>query len=289
MQGYQWLGHNRENKKGGGIGFLIRNDIKKLFEEHEVPNSNDTEIKWIKIKGKTNIALSVIYGKQESAKKEEAEQQFQELTTHTNMLQQTHRVIILGDLNAKIEITQPDHQQKQSRNGKMLAKYVNDTDMVNANTHKNHQDSWKRVNTNNSQEKSIIDYIIVSKSLEPSIIESSTDNNNLYTIKGANQTDHNVITATIKTTIEQTTQKQTKWKKGTPEEWKKINTEIQSIWQQTGKNGKNIDTLQHTIRQYLKHNMGSCNYLKNKPNTQNHQPTNKASKARKQKTQKEFQ
>ena len=52
-----------------------------VVEEHEVPNSNDTEIKWIKIKGKTNIALAVIYGKQESAKKEEAEQQFQELTT----------------------------------------------------------------------------------------------------------------------------------------------------------------------------------------------------------------
>ena len=131
------------------------------------------------------------------------------------MLQQTHRVIILG---AKIEITQPDHQKKQSRNGKMLAKYVNDTDMVNVNTHKTHPGSWTRVNTNNSQDKSIIDYIIVSKSLEPSIIESSTDNNNLYTIKGATQTDHNVITATIKTTIEQTTQKQTKWKEGTPEE-----------------------------------------------------------------------
>ena len=28
IQGYQWLDHNRENKKGGGIGFLIRNDIK---------------------------------------------------------------------------------------------------------------------------------------------------------------------------------------------------------------------------------------------------------------------
>ena len=210
-----------------------------------------------KIRGNTNIALAVIYGKQESAKKEDAEQQFQKLTTHTNMLQETHRVIILGDLNAKIEITQPDHQQKQSRNGKMLTKYVNDTDMVTVNTHKNYQGSWARVNTNNSIEKSIIDYIIVSKSLEPSITESSTDNNNLYTIKGANQTDHNVITATIKTTIEQTTQNKPNGRKAHQKNGKQFNTEVQSIWQQTGKKGKNIDTLQHTINQSLKHNMGS--------------------------------
>ena len=144
--------------------------------------------------------------------------------------------------------------------------------MVIVNTHKNHQGSWTIVNTNNSKEKSIIDYIIISKSLEPSITESSTDNNNLYTIKGANQTDHNVITATIKTTIEQTTQKQTRWKKGTPEEWKQFNTEVQETWQQTGKKGKYIDTLQHTIKQSPKHNMGSIT-LKTSQNTKS--PTHK--------------
>ena len=38
--------------------------------------------------------------------------------------------------------------------------------------------------------------------------------------------------------MEQTTQTQTRWKKGTTEEWKKFNTEVQALWQQTGKKKK---------------------------------------------------
>jgi hypothetical protein len=39
------------------------------------------------MKGKTDIAMCVIDGKQETTNKEEVEMQFQELTTQTNLMQ----------------------------------------------------------------------------------------------------------------------------------------------------------------------------------------------------------
>ena len=79
----------------------IRDDIKGIIEESNTPPNNSLESKWIVIKGKSNIAIGVVYGKQETANKEEIEQQFQELTTETNMMQKNNKAIILGDLNVK--------------------------------------------------------------------------------------------------------------------------------------------------------------------------------------------
>ena len=78
-----------KNQKGGGVGFLIRNDITNITEEHEPNSINNSEHKWITIKGRTNIAICVMYF-QESVNTNEAEQQFQELTTQINLLQKTH-------------------------------------------------------------------------------------------------------------------------------------------------------------------------------------------------------
>ena len=116
ISGYQWLGQNRP-QKGGGVGFLIRNDIKSLIEEINTPPSTTLESKWITLKSASKIAIGVVYGKQETASKEEVEQQFQELTTVTNRMQQQCEVIILGDLNAKIAINKQQCKQKLSRNG----------------------------------------------------------------------------------------------------------------------------------------------------------------------------
>ena len=33
IQGYKWIGKNRETGKGGGVGFLIRNDIDNIVSE----------------------------------------------------------------------------------------------------------------------------------------------------------------------------------------------------------------------------------------------------------------
>ena len=130
--------------------------------------------------------MGVIYGKQESASANEAEEQFQNLTTQVNLYQKTHKVILLGDLNAKIEMKtqdKPGCNQQTSRNGKMLDNLINNTNTTVVNKLSTHQGTWTRVNRKNNKEKSIIDYIIVSKSIQDKVTESKTDDGQEYLIR----------------------------------------------------------------------------------------------------------
>ena len=65
------------------------------------------------------------------------------------------------------------------------------------NTTPNHQGSWTRVNRNNNNEKSIIDYIITCQHLASKTIESTTEDGTTNIIRGNNPTDHNIITAIL--------------------------------------------------------------------------------------------
>ena len=252
------MGKNREGKEGGGVGFLIRNDIKNIIEEETNTQSvNLIESKWIKLKNKSNIAIGVVYGKQETAKKEIAERQFEELTTKTNMLQKTKNVIILGDFNAKIEIKKQNYTQKESRNGTLLQEFTKQTNTKIINSMDNHQGSWTRENRKNSNEKSIIDYIIISQPLEGSIIESATDNSNIYQIEGMNPTDHNVITATINTELKSNKKTIKRWKTGKKEDWAKFNEEIQKGWCKLNEKQRNYTNLQAEITKCMEKTIGS--------------------------------
>ena len=82
------MGKNRSDREGGGVGFLIRNDIKDKVEIIDTTDGTDTEILWIKLKSSTNIAIATMYGKQETTPKDAIENQFEELTTQVNQLQQ---------------------------------------------------------------------------------------------------------------------------------------------------------------------------------------------------------
>ena len=52
---------------------------------------------------------------------------------------------------------------------------------------------WTRVNTKNSNEKSIIDYAICSKTLSKDIMKVLIDDQETYKIKGKNKSDHNTF------------------------------------------------------------------------------------------------
>ena len=70
IQGYKWIGKNRETGKGGGVGFLIRNDIDNIVSEIKgTIMETNKETLCIKVKGKITINIAVMYGLQENAKK----------------------------------------------------------------------------------------------------------------------------------------------------------------------------------------------------------------------------
>ena len=57
---------------------------------------------------------------QENAPIEKVENQYNEITTDTNRHQQKNEIIIMGDLNSKININKNTCKQHTSRNGKLL-------------------------------------------------------------------------------------------------------------------------------------------------------------------------
>ena len=60
-------------------------------------------------------------------KQNQQTQRFQELTTTLNLKQKHSNTVILGDLNAKLEITKEQCKQKESRNGKLLQECIKQT------------------------------------------------------------------------------------------------------------------------------------------------------------------
>ena len=111
--------------------------------------------------------------------------------------QNNDTAILTGDFNAKIEIKKTNINQGTHTNGKMLEEIMKQMETRAISVDAN-QGIWTRVNRNNTEERSVIDYIIMPKKDTSKIKES----------------DHN----TIIITIDQQTKiyKQTKmiWKKG---------------------------------------------------------------------------
>ena len=67
VSGYTWVGKNRQHKKGGRVGYFIKNTIKNSCTV-EPDNNTTTEILWIKLKLKRqeNLFIRVLCGKQGS-------------------------------------------------------------------------------------------------------------------------------------------------------------------------------------------------------------------------------
>ena len=220
IPGYTWIGKPR-TENGGGVGFMIRND---LINKIDILDENpDTEIQWIKTKTKPGIMIGVYYGKQENVKRNIIKNEIKNIE-NTIRKYKKDETIIMGDFNAKLEITKEMCTQTESRNGKALQSLIGRNRMEAINRLETHTGTWTRINTQNPDEKSIIDYIIITQPVTELIIESETDTNMMYKIAGKNPTDHRAITAT--TAINRENQKQNirTWKKGTTQQWEAFNS-----------------------------------------------------------------
>ncbi len=248
------MGKNRTTNTGGGIGFLVRNDISNITSEDPcMKEDNSAETLWIKIRSKTTINIAVTYGPQENHRKEQTERYYHNLTTDTMRQQKEALAIIMGDLNGKLHINRGECKQEGSRNGAMLQNHMDTTNMTAVNTLNTHTGNWTRVNRKRPDEKSIIDYILISQPLTDNVIESNTDEHGIYRIAGENATDHNTITCTVNTEIKREQQSTRKWKKGDEQGWDKFNSEFQKEWNET----KNDPQLQQTIIKSLEKTIGS--------------------------------
>lgn len=227
LQNYKWITRNRPTE-GGGVAILIRNDITQNTKTINNLEDQNQEILWAETNlNKNPIAVGIYYGPQESTSNEEIERHYSQLKTQITNLQTKNKSIILtGDFNAKLEIDSPNISQTLSRNGKHLANLIQQTNLIPITTH-NKYINWTRENRHNQNEKSIIDYILISPELKPDIKNLNIDNTT-HILKGKSTTDHNTIT--MKLNIKHKPKNQTihKWNLNNKQGWIDFNTQIQT-------------------------------------------------------------
>ena len=111
--------------------------------------------------------------------------------------------LVVGDFNAKLK----SNLQNVSKNGKLLEQVINDFDMKVTDTLPICEGQWTRVNNNNSSERSIIDYLLLSEKLEPNLKELLSKTICSYKVTNDKKTysDHNAFIFNMHTRIKKTT------------------------------------------------------------------------------------
>ena len=230
VPGYSWV--NKPKKTGsGGVAILIRDDIKHMAEQVEGLEDQDQEIVWVKIKiNKAPVYIGVFYGPQEKCSKEESQRQFSQITSQINKLKNKGNIILMGDFNAKLDIQKPGISQKESRNGEHMQDMINNTNMA-VKSLSSSLGNWTRVKRKDPNERSIIDYVLMTDEISQSTKNIEIDEYGMYRLKGKEESDHNTII--IETSIPRTKNitKQTIYNLKDKKKWRQFNYRLQETYQ----------------------------------------------------------
>ena len=226
IDGYTFFSRKREGKLGGGVAFLARNDIKNNLMTHF--SERNLEILWTSIrrKGQPPLFIGTYYGKQETrTNKEEIEKEIELLTEEIEEQKNEGEILLTMDGNAKIGLL----GENVSRNGKLLLKLIEETDLILMNKSSKCKGTITRRNTKNISEFSAIDFVLCTHPVERWINQMIIDEEGMYKISGKNPTDHNtiIIDMTIKNLDNIKPIKRIGWNLKAPDEkWKKFEDEL---------------------------------------------------------------
>ena len=126
IKGFTFFGRRRLTKTGGGVGILVRNDIRSNVAAHI--SERDIEMMWISVRRKylPPLKIGVYYGKQESrTTKAEIEMEMQLLNEEIEEMGKDGERLIAMDGNAKLGLL----GEKISRNGNLLLQTFENTSL----------------------------------------------------------------------------------------------------------------------------------------------------------------
>ena len=228
MDGYTFCGKSRLINKSGGVGILVRDDIKPLVTPHE-PSQN-IEMFWISINRKNEkpIYCAIYYGKQESRNstqvmKEEMDKLCEEIMDKSK----DGEVIVFMDANAKINIL----NEGTSRNGGLLLLVIEGCELNILNSSTICKGKVTRLNRNKPNEQSAIDLVLATSGVFGNITEMLIDEEEKYLLTGNAPSDHNsiVVKLTINGMKSETKQKISKWRLSAPDEkWEDFQEKLSS-------------------------------------------------------------
>ena len=229
ISGYTFFGKARTNRKGGGVGILVENEIRNKV----IPHTSDRpiEMTWVSIRRKNNVPLFIgcYYGKQESrCPKEDIQNEMNLLSEEIKEFRSEGEIIIMMDGNGKLGLL----GEEKSRNGKMLEAVFEENNLLVLNKSDKCIGKVTRQNTSHGDEKSAIDFIVVEESVEKSVIKMEIDETGILRMKGEKDSDHNTIVLTLKLEGQEKTkpERRTQWRLNAPQEcWNKFRHELNKL------------------------------------------------------------
>ena len=148
----------------------------------------------LELKQNKTIIICIQCGKQE------ATNEFDYLSQHVSRYSQSdNHLLLLGDFNAKIGNDESgiiNGEPYISRNGALLRDMIKHLNLEILNN-KGTEGKWTRINSNNINEKSIIDYIIWNNKLTKHIAKVIIGEKQDFVLTGKKKTDHNTISLKI--------------------------------------------------------------------------------------------
>ena len=181
VPGYQWYGHNSLVKNYGGIGMLVK--------QHLVPYvsvlSSGINQYWLSFssseEGRRPLALCSVYMPPAGYPSEVRKNAFSELSSSVRKYQSKYDVVVMGDFNARVGRPKTEAEQGyiglygeplkvRNPNGQLFMDLLQSNNLVSMNgrsgraTDGGRQVPYTRIEATKN-EKSIIDYICVSRSL----------------------------------------------------------------------------------------------------------------------------
>ena len=285
IEGYQWINKNRITN-GGGVAILLRTDVAHMCKEVTDLEDHDQEICWIEVKAtKRPTYIGIFYRPQEKVGKEEAARQYSQIKTQIIKLKARGEIILTGDFNAKIAVNQQHTKQEPSRNGRLLMDLIEETHLEPVSVTKG-IGSWTRINRKNSDQKSIIDYVLMTPGIAANTNHILIDEAETNIIQGKEKSDHNTII--IETNLG-TTSKVTKekiWDLKNKESWKKFNARLTEKSKETPP--ETYSQLDQQIRETLRETMKTITITKGQTNPKKTKKIKELTRRKKQ-ARKEFE
>ena len=188
IEGYTFIGRSREKKSSGGVGILVNDEIKDVITPHET--TKDIELIWVSVRRrqKKPIFVGVYYGKQESRNnRNEMLIEMDKLSEEIQEKNNQGEIVLFMDGNAKIGLL----NEPVSRNGVLLKGVFDECRLEVMNESDKCIGRVTRVNRKNSEEKSAIDFLVVSEEMEGQIQEMKIDEEGEFLPQGTAPSDHN--------------------------------------------------------------------------------------------------
>lgn len=198
IHGYRWIGKNRCNKGGGGIGCFVSNNVTVLDDNVFESISDEYERMWIKLcfdEGRP-MYVAITYFPVEGTDVDVTDELYNQLLSEVIQLEHFHTdsdpdIVIMGDMNARIGREIPNGDPVLNSNGERLLNFRNDSNLsiLNCSRMCIGKFTWFRGNL-----KSTIDYMLCSNNIVHHVKEFIVDEDRDFGLAS----DHNVLLLKLK-------------------------------------------------------------------------------------------